>query len=67
MAEIEAATADPKQLGKLAHKLKGAARAGPAPSASATCQRGSGEVLPRLRTSLPFKTEWRRVAGGAAP
>ena len=61
MAEIEAATADPKQLGELAHKLKGAARAAGAVrlgDLSAALEKSG-----RASDVAPLRTEWRRVAG----
>jgi CheY-like chemotaxis protein len=60
VAEIEAAKADPRQLGDLAHKLKGAARAAGAVHL--------GDLAAALERSCrasdvgPLETEWRRVA-----
>jgi two-component system sensor histidine kinase/response regulator len=60
MAEIEAAQTDTKQLGELAHKLKGAARA-----AGAVLLGDLAAALEKTGRSAdvdPLKTEWRRVA-----
>ena len=60
IAEIEAARSNPKQLGELAHKLKGAARAaGAVPLGDlAAALEKSG----RASDFEPLKADWQRVA-----
>jgi HPt (histidine-containing phosphotransfer) domain-containing protein len=59
LGEIEAATADPRQLSDLAHKLKGAARAAGAVHLGDLA--AALELSGRTADIVPLQTEWQRV------